>query len=180
MTDTRSAGAMDWRAAYDGEWGRVIVGIDDSAGGIAALQRGVDLARSYGAELVAVRAWALGLPQHGGRRHRRDGRHLVVLEFPGAEQREAAVELVRRMFRAATDGLPPDLAVSIETPEGDPGTVLTQFATNPDDLLVVGTQRDHFLRRLRHGSVSKYCQRRSSCPVVVVDADQQAQVGQWP
>lgn len=166
-------------AAPGREWGRIVVGVDDSPEGVAAMQRAIDLARSYGAQLVAVRAWALGLPEHGGRRHRREGHRLVVLEFPGSEQREAAVELVRRTFRAATDSVPPDLAISIETPEGDPGAVLTSLATSPDDLLVVGTHRDHLLRRLVHGSVSRYCLRHSSCPVVVVEADRQSGAGAW-
>jgi len=89
---------------------------------------------------VAVRAWALGLPEHGGRRHRRDGHHLVVLVFRGAERREAAAQLVRHTFRAATGGVPGDLAVRIETPEGDPGAVLTDIAAKAGDLLVVGAR----------------------------------------
>ncbi len=152
--------------------GRIIVGIDDSPGGVAAVQRAVGLARASGVPLVAVRAWALGLPGHGGRRHRHPGRRRVVLVFPGDEQRALAEELVRRTFRAAVGGVPADIPVSIETPEGDPGAVLSGFAANPDDLLVVGTQRDHVLKGLLHGSVSGYCLRRASCPVVVAEPDQ--------
>ncbi len=158
------------------EWGRVIVGVDDSPGGVAALQWAVGLARSQETQLVAVRAWALGLPEHGGRRHRRDGRHHVVLVFRGTERREGAAKLVRRTFRAATGGVPHDLAVSIETPEGDPAAVLTDLAAEPGDLLVVGSQRGHVLKRLMHGSVSRYCSRRSSCPVVVILPGQESKV----
>jgi nucleotide-binding universal stress UspA family protein len=166
-------------AAPGGEWGRVIVGVDDSPGGVAALRWAVGLARSQETQVVAVRAWALGLPEHGGRRHRRDGHHHVVLVFRGAERREAAAQVVRRTFRAATGGVPRDLAVSIETPEGDPAAVLTDLAANPGDLLVVGSRGGHALKRLMHGSVSRYCSRRSSCPVVVIRPGQQPGVSDY-
>ncbi len=149
---------------------RIVVGVDDSAAGVAALQRAVELARSYRAELVAIRAWALGLPGHGGRRRRRHGRRRVVLVFPGHEQRQVAAELVRRTFGAATGGVPADLAVRVETPEGDPAAVLTGFAARPDDLLVVGTQHNHALKALVHGSVSAYCLKHARCPVVTVES----------
>jgi len=166
-------------AAPDRKWGRIIVGVDDSSGGVAALRWAVGLARSQEVELVAVRAWALGLPQHGGRRHRRDGHHLVVLAFQGNERRQAAAGLVRRTFGAATGGLPADLDIRVETPEGDPGTALANLAANPGDLVVVGTQGGHILKRLVHGSVGRYCSRHTSCPVVVVGPDQQPGAGDW-
>jgi hypothetical protein len=50
-----------------GQVKRVFVGVDDSEPGLAVLATATELARSYGARLVAVRAWALGLPPHGGR-----------------------------------------------------------------------------------------------------------------
>ena len=50
-----------------GQVKRVFVGVDDSEPGLAVLATAMELARSYGARLVAVRAWALGLPPHGGR-----------------------------------------------------------------------------------------------------------------
>jgi nucleotide-binding universal stress UspA family protein len=128
------------------------------------------MARAHRAALVAVRAWALGLPDHGGRR--RHAHRRVVLVFPGNEQRQVAAELVRRTFGAATGGVPADLAVRIETPEGDPGAVLTGFATDPDDLLVVGSQHhNHALKALMHGSVSAYCLKHSRCPVMTVEPD---------
>jgi nucleotide-binding universal stress UspA family protein len=179
MTDTQEQPIRPDAARY-GECGRVVVGVDDSAGGLAALRWAVGLARSRGAELVAVRAWALGLPRHGGRRHRGDDHHHVVLAFTGNAPREAAKELIRRAFRVAAGGVPRDLAVSIETPEGDPGAVLTGLATHADDLLVVGTQHGHGLKRLVHGSVSRYCSIRSRCPVVVISPDGSPGPGDLP
>src|SRR5579859_6904140 len=128
--------ASEQRRVPGVDGGRVVVGIDDSPGGLAALRWAVDLARSTGAPLVAVRVWALGLPRHGGRRRRGDGRRHVVLAFQGAEPRAAAAKLTRRAFHAATGGIPSDLDVRIETPEGNPGPVLTQLALASDDVLV--------------------------------------------
>jgi nucleotide-binding universal stress UspA family protein len=145
----------------------VIVGVDDSAAGLAALRCAVSQARSRGAELVAVRAWALGLPRHGGRRCRGNGRGHLVLRFNGSQQRAAAVGLAMRAFDAA-GGLPCDIAVRIETPEGDPASALTGLARRDGDLLVVGTGPAHLVKRVVHGSVSRYCARRSRCQVLVV------------
>src|SRR5215469_2672310 len=111
-----------------GAGGRVIVGVDDSPGGLTALRWAVELARSANAPLVAVRVWAL-----------------------------SAARLVRQAFRTAVGGIPGDVDVTIETPEGSPGPVLTRFASASGDLLVVGTTPSHGLKRAVHGSVSAYC-----------------------
>jgi nucleotide-binding universal stress UspA family protein len=147
--------------------GRVVVGIDDSPGGLAALRWAVSFARSRGAQLVAVRVWGLGLPRHGGRRGHGNGHGHVVLAFEGTEQREAAARLTGRTFRAV-GGVPRDLDVTIETPEGSPGPVLTEIASGAGDVLVVGTTRGPRPVRAVHGSVSAYCARHSRCPVTVV------------
>jgi nucleotide-binding universal stress UspA family protein len=147
--------------------GRVVVGIDDSPGGLAALRWAVSFARSRGAQLVAVRVWGLGLPPHGGRRGHGNGHGHVVLAFEGTEQREAAARLTGRTFRAV-GGVPRDLDVTIETPEGSPGPVLTEIASGAGDVLVVGTTRGPRPVRAVHGSVSAYCARHSRCPVTVV------------
>jgi nucleotide-binding universal stress UspA family protein len=150
--------------------GRVIVGIDDSPGGLAALRRAVELARAAHAPLVAIRVWALGLPRHGGMRHRGDRRGHLVLTFAGSEPRQAAARLVRQAFRTAVGGVPGDVEVTIETPEGNPGPVLTQLVSTPHDMLVVGTTPGHGLKRAMHGSVSAYCAGRLPGQVSVVEA----------
>jgi nucleotide-binding universal stress UspA family protein len=154
-------------AAY-GTAKRVIVGIDDTPSGLAALRWAVIKARSDGAELIAVRAWALGLPRHGGRRHRHPDRSPVVITFAGDSQREAANALVRRAFLRATGGVPHDIAVRIEVPEGDPAIALTKRAALDGDLLVLGDYNGSALQRIVHGSVSSYCSSHSRCPVVIV------------
>jgi nucleotide-binding universal stress UspA family protein len=146
---------------------RVVVGIDDSPAGLAALRWAIGFARSRGARLVAVRAWALGLPRHGGlRRHR--SRTPVVIAFRGAEPGHAAIRLTRRALREAAPDALDDVDVMIETPEGNPGPVLTQIASGVDDVLVVGSTPGPSLKRAVHGSVSAYCTAHAHCPVTVV------------
>jgi nucleotide-binding universal stress UspA family protein len=147
---------------------RVIVGSDDSPAGLAALAAATDLAASNHAELVAVRAWALGLPRHGGRRMRHLSHPHVVLFFSGSEQRVAASVLTRKAFRAAVGRVPTDLRLTIETPEGDPALALVGLATRNGDVLVVGTRSGSWASRLVHGSVSRYCARHARCRVVLV------------
>src|SRR5215831_13217197 len=168
MTMLTTAGRQVHAGTHEG--GRVVVGVDDSPGGLAALRWAVRFARSHGAPLMAVRVWGLGMRRHGGHRGPGKGRGHVVLAFPGAQQRKVAADLTERAFSAA-GGVPCDLDVVIETPEGNPGPVLTGIATGAGDVLVVGSTRGHHLGRAVHGSVSAYCARHSRCPVTVVRPD---------
>jgi nucleotide-binding universal stress UspA family protein len=154
--------------------GRIILGVDDSPSGLAALQWAVSQARSREAQLVAVRSWALGLPRHGGRHHRHTVHPRVVLFFKGAEQRDASAKLVRDAFWAAAGGQPRDVAVTVRTPEGDPGAALTRIATRDGDMIVVGREHMPGWRRTRRDSVSRYCRSHAGCPVVVVPTDQES------
>jgi len=147
---------------------RVVVGVDDTRAGITALAAATKLARSSGAELVAVRAWDLGLPPHGGRRMRHLAHPHVVIAFSGTEQCAAASVLARHAFSSAVGGMPADLPVAIQTPQSDPGIALVGLATRPGDVLVVGRRAGHPVSRLAHGSVSRYCARHARCPVLVV------------
>jgi len=153
-----------------GTYGRIVVGVDDTAGGLAALRQAVGLARDSGSQLVAVRSWELGLPRHGGRRNRH-ARHLATgVSYHGTQQRANSRHLVRQALRAAGGGLAPDVPVTIRTPHGDPGVALTTIA-RAGDVLVVGTEPRHNMRRLVHGSVSDYCRAHAHCRVVVVAAE---------
>ncbi len=153
-----------------GQIDRVIVGVDDSDPGLAALVTAIELARSHGARLVAVRSWALGLPRHGGRRFRHLAHPHVILSFSGAEQRSAALVLIGKVFKAAVGQVPADVRVMFATPDSDPAVALVGMAGKPSDVIVVGTSGGHLIRRLVHGSVSRYCTRHARCPVVVVRA----------
>jgi nucleotide-binding universal stress UspA family protein len=147
---------------------RVIVGVDDSRPGLAALAVATQLATRHGAQLVAVRSWELGLPRHGGRRMRHLSHPHVVLSFSGAEQRAAAKVLVRRAFRRVFGRTAAGLPLEIKTPQCDPALALVSAARRPGDVLVVGRESGHLARRLIHGSVSHYCVRHACCPVLLV------------
>jgi nucleotide-binding universal stress UspA family protein len=150
--------------------GRVIVGVDDSESGLAALREAVRLAQSHHVQLVAVRAWALGLPRHGGRRLKHLVHRHIVLYFSGLEQRAVAAGIARDALQRAVGELPSDLDLVIETPAGDPALALIGIARQPGDLLVVGRRRTLSARGLVHGSVSAYIERHAQCPVMVVSA----------
>jgi nucleotide-binding universal stress UspA family protein len=154
--------------------GRIIVGVDDSPGGQAALRLAVARARSSHVRLVAVRSWALGLPRHGGLRRRRLGpvHPHIVLHWEQAMQSEASRAFVRRCFLNAVGGTPRDVAVTVETPEGEPGAALTGIAGAGGDVIVVGQESPLSVRRVLHGSVSHYCRTHAPCPVVVVPAEE--------
>lgn len=149
---------------------RVIVGVDDSGPGLAALAVAARLATLHGSTLIAVRAWALGLPRHGGRRMRHLSHPHVVLSFSGAEQRAAARVLIRRAFRGVFGRTPAGVQVEIKTPDCDPALALVRMARRPGDVIVVGRDSGRWLRRLIHGSVSQYCVRHAHCPVLLVPA----------
>lgn len=149
---------------------RIIVGVDDSPGGLTALRWAVHRARSKNCQLVAVRAWALQLPRHGGRRMRDDRHRHIVVSFAGTVQRSAAGAVIQRAFQLASGGIPADVTIRMATPEGDPGVVLTEMARRDGDMLVVGTRRGHGAQRALHGSVSRYCARHACCTVAVIPA----------
>ena len=145
--------------------------MDTTEAALAALREGIALARRHGVPLVAVRAWALGLPRHGGRRLRHVVHRYVVLSFSGVEQRSAAAELTQQAMRAAAGSIPGDIDLLIETPAGDPAVALTATASHPGDVLVVGHRHALTARGAVHGSVTAYCLRHARCPVVVVPPD---------
>jgi nucleotide-binding universal stress UspA family protein len=147
---------------------RVIVGVDDSGPGLAALAVAVRLAKLHNSRLIVVRTWALGLPRHGGRRMRHLSHPHVVLSFSGAEQRTAARVLVQRAFRRVLAPMPAGVLVEIKTPGCDPALALVSLARLPGDVIVVGRGSGYSWRRLIHGSVSQYCVRHARCPVLLV------------
>jgi nucleotide-binding universal stress UspA family protein len=165
---------MDRPVAADGQSvgqiDRVLVGVDDAAAGLAAMSTAIMLAKGYGAQLIAVRAWALGLPRHGGRRLRHLRHPHVILSFSDAEQRAAATVLTGNVVRAAVGRLPDGVTLTMKIPDSDPAVALVTIASQPGDVIVVGAGGAPWLRRLIHGSVSRYCVKHARCPVILVPA----------
>jgi nucleotide-binding universal stress UspA family protein len=121
---------------------RVIVGVDTSIPGLAALRSAVAEAARRGAVLHAARAgddFALG-----------------------------DVTRIDEAFAAAFGGYPAGVAVRREMLFGPPAEALTRRAHRSSDLLVVGTHGRGPWRAALSGSVSRACLRRATCPVLVV------------
>ncbi len=168
---------------------RVIVGVDESAAGMAALKWALTLARSQPAELIAVRAWLpAGHPALPSRPARWPGlsSRSIIRRGPrgqrgqrglGEEGPDRARLQVMSAFFIVAGGIPEDVPVLIETPEGRPARVLARWACREGDILVVGAgsrSRTRLLRRGRGGSVRRYCVAHASAPVVAVPAPDEA------
>lgn len=146
--------------------GRVVVGVDDTLSGLQALRRAVAEARMRGLALHAVRACP-GAP----------------LTSPAAsvdqrlDQVTAASRTVARVFTDTLGGLPTDVTVETVIVPDAPGPVLVGHANRDDDVLVVGTSRRRFWRRLPRRGITHYCVTHATCPVLVVPPPPLAQVG---
>jgi nucleotide-binding universal stress UspA family protein len=139
---------------------RVIAGVSGSVRSLGALRAGVAEARSSGAELIAVLAWA---PSGGEFAYLRAPCPLLLKLCE-----DAAKERIRDAFDDALGGLPDDLAVQLLVVRARPGPVLVEFANKPDDLLVVGCGGRSLLSAAVHGSVTRYCVAHAHCPVLAV------------
>ncbi|GAA1926623.1 universal stress protein [Streptantibioticus ferralitis] len=139
---------------------RVIVGVGGTLSSLAALHRAVGEARRRDALLVPVHAWA---PVGGEAVYRRSPCPPLLKEWENA-----AGKRLDTAFEQAFGGYPEGLRIHAKVVRGDVGEALVQTADRPDDLLVVGTGRRGRLRRLFHGSVSRYCLARATCSVLAV------------
>lgn len=83
-------------------------------------------------------------------------------------QTQACTNFIDRCFAVAVGATPRDVALTVRTPEGEPGAALTRIATADGDVIVVGQEPALTVRRVLHGLVSRYCRRHARCPVVVV------------
>jgi nucleotide-binding universal stress UspA family protein len=153
--------------------GRVIAGVSGSVRSLGALRAGLAEARSSGAELVAVLAWA---PSGGEFAYMRAPCPMLLRLCE-----EAAQERVREAFDAAFGGVPWDVSVRMLVVRARPGQVLVDMADRPDDLLVVGCGGRGRLGRTIHGSVTRYCIAHARCPVLAVPPPELiADMRSWP
>ncbi|HZZ51351.1 MAG TPA: universal stress protein [Pseudonocardia sp.] len=135
----------------------IVVGVDSSESSKAALRWAARQARLTGAEVHALRAWAV--PNAYG--------YVPAVEVDW--EREAGRELTRTI--AST--LPPAEAgrVHAEVVRGHAPEALEQAARDAD-LLVVGSRGRGELSGMLLGSVSQYLVTHVQTPVVVIHADQ--------
>ncbi len=137
---------------------RIVVGVDGSPAGRAALRWAASFAGPSGCPVVAVRAWNYdtvpGFPP--------------MLTIPTDEEyAAAALDWLRAELATALPGDPP---VEPVARRGRPATVLQDLA-GPDDLLVLGTRGHGRLGAgLLLGSVAAHCAQHAAAPVLLVRA----------
>jgi nucleotide-binding universal stress UspA family protein len=138
---------------------RVIAGVSGSPGSLQALRYAAALARSDSAVLAAVLAWT---PPGGEIADRR-----APCPPLRSAWKKAAWERLWHAVDLAIGGPPADLEFAPEVICGPAGEVLSDFAQQPGDVLVIGAGRRGALR-LTACKVSKYCVGHAHCPVIAV------------
>jgi len=139
---------------------QIIAGVSGSLRSLGALRAAADAARSAGAELLAVLAWA---PAGGEIAYMRAPCPLLLRLWE-----QEACERLRDAFDRALGGLPGGVAVRPLVVRAPPGPALVELADRYDDLLVVGYGGRGRLGCAVHGSVARYCLAHARCPVLAV------------
>jgi nucleotide-binding universal stress UspA family protein len=86
---------------------------------------------------------------------------------PYADRLAHGSALIRTAIDQAVGRMPGGMAVEQLVTSGRPAVELSSLAWG-SDLLVLGSRRRGWLRRLAPGSVARACARRADCPVVIV------------
>jgi nucleotide-binding universal stress UspA family protein len=131
---------------------RIVVGVDGSAHGDAALRWALQEAEAHNGEVIAIFAW-----------------QVPFLSIPRVFDREELEQASKDFLINRVSGIAPSPKVPL-TPlvaEGDPAEALVT-ASREADLLVVGTHgRSPFMGALL-GAVSLRCAASAYCPVTLV------------
>lgn len=136
----------------------ILVGIDGSPGGEAALRFAVEEARLRGLSLRVVCAWEAPAASYIGETF-----------VPTADAFLDAEHHAEEVLRTALERLAPNPAVRVEalSVEGHPATVLSEQARDAV-LLVVGSRGHGTATGLLLGSVSQGVAHHAPCPLVIV------------
>jgi nucleotide-binding universal stress UspA family protein len=131
---------------------RIVVGVDGSEHGNAALRWALDEALVHEAEIVAVFAW-----------------QMPFIGIPGAFDREEMERMCKRFVEEAVAAIVPEPRVPITrlVAEGDVSASLIA-AAKAADMLVLGSRGRGGFTGLKLGSVSQECAQHASCPVVII------------
>lgn len=135
--------------------GRIVVGVDGSEEGTAALRWALEEARIRNSPVEVIYAFS-GLP---------DLSEIVVLD----DEKDAMIEaeeLIRVVVDEAVQGMP-GVPVSSRVIGGRPSHVLIESSIGAD-LLVVGSRGRGGFTELMLGSVSQQCVHHARCPVAVI------------
>ena len=139
----------------------IVVGIDGKASGDEALRFAYEEARTGGDALEIVTTWNIDpkfvspYPVIGD---------VQILEDLGDEAATYQKAAIDRVLGDAADWAVP---VTNRVVRGDCGPILVKAAANAR-MLVVGSRGYGGFRAALLGSVSRYCARHATCPVVVV------------
>lgn len=139
---------------------QVIAGVSGSLRSLGALRAAVAEARSSGAALLAVLAWA---PVGGEIAYLRAPCPVLLRLWE-----QEACERLRDAFDEALGGMPDGVAVRQLVLRASPGPALVELACHRDDLLVVGYGGRNRLGYAVHGAVTRYCLAHARCPVLTV------------
>jgi|APThiThiocy_cv2_1041547.scaffolds.fasta_scaffold18218_2 nucleotide-binding universal stress UspA family protein len=146
--------------------GRIVVGVDDSAGARAAVAFGLREAARRGARVEAVVSFLIppywpgpyGLPA-------------AVPPTPLDDIRAMACDVATRVVDEVRAGLAGELApmpeVAVRAIGGHPAVVLVDLADGAD-MLVVGSRGHGAAVGMLIGSVSLHCVLHARCPVTIV------------
>lgn len=138
----------------------MVVGVDGSSAGVAALAWALDLAAEQGAEVDVVTAW----PDSGQAFvHAVPGHYCVPLG--------AAVEVLEAALAATRAGERKLPALRSHLENADPADALLLRARGAD-LLVVGASVSPEGRLVRHVPIDELCVLLADCPVVVIEPRQ--------
>ena len=131
---------------------RIVVGVDGSRHGNAALRWALDDAEARCGEVTAVFSW-----------------QMPFLSIPGVYDREELEKAGKDFLIEIVSAVVPAPKVPLRTlvAEGDPAASLIA-ASEQADLLVVGTRGRSPFAGLLLGAVSQRCAAGASCPVVLV------------
>ena len=147
---------------------RIVVGVDGSPHGNAALRWALAAAEAHGGQVTAVFCW-----------------QMPFVSNPGAFDR-AELETAGKAFlveTVASVAPSPRVPVLTVVAEGDPAESLVA-ASEHADLLAVGTRGRSPFAGLVLGSVSQRCAAAAACPVVLVklprDKTARTAAGQQP
>jgi nucleotide-binding universal stress UspA family protein len=130
----------------------IVVGIDGSEHGEAALRWALAEAEAKQGEVTAVFAW-----------------QLPFLSFPGAFDRGELEQAAKDFLIETISAIEPSPAVPLRpvVAEGDPAEALVVAAKDADQLVVGARGRSPFMGSVL-GAVSLRCASAASCPVTLV------------
>ncbi|MFF9644410.1 universal stress protein [Kitasatospora aureofaciens] len=141
--------------------GRIVVGVSGSLGSLAALHHAVAEGRRTDAEVLVVLCWTPPGEELGYRR---------AVGPPVVDAgRDAAVARLRLALDEAFAGCYAGVRLRCQAVRGETGHTLVRCADRPGDVLVLGAGRPRgLLSRLIQPSITAYCVRHATCPVLTV------------